>query len=133
MAAIFGVLRFDGAPVAGHLVRQMASRMAQRSPDGIESWADGSIAMAFGALHASLHAHKDRQPLRLDDGAVLVVDGRIDDRGALAHSLGLAQRRWRRLATPRCLDKPGCAGARTFGATCWATTRWRCGSRGARN
>lgn len=90
MAAIFGVLRFDGAPVAGHLVRQMASRMAQRSPDDIESWAEGSIAMGFGALHASLHAHKDRQPLRLDDGAVLVVDGRIDDRGALAHSLGLA-------------------------------------------
>ena len=54
--------------------------MAHRSPDG--------IAFAFGALHASLHAHKDRQPLRPADGAALVVDGRIDDRFSLAHAFG---------------------------------------------
>jgi len=116
MAAISGVLRFDAAPVAGDLVRRIASRMAHRSPHGIEAWADGGVSLAFGALHASLHAHLDRQPLRLDDGAVLVVDGRIDDREALAHALGLP---------PAGLDSLGDAVLFGQGWLRWREELWR--------
>ena len=92
MATISGVLRFDGAPVAGALLHRIAGRMAHRSPDGIRFHDAGAIALAFGALHASLHSHLDIQPALLPEGALLVVDGRIDDRAALAHGLGLDRR-----------------------------------------
>ena len=89
MAAISGMLRFDGAPTAAGLVRQMAARMAHRSPHGIHVQDGGAVAMAFGALHAAPQSHLDAQPEAMPDGARLVVDGRIDDRDALAHSLGI--------------------------------------------
>lgn len=88
MAAISGVLRFDGNLVAGALVRRMAGRMGHRSPDGIRFHDAGALALASGALHASLHSANDVQPALLQEGALLVVDGRIDNRVALANALG---------------------------------------------
>lgn len=93
MAAISGVLRFDGAPVAGALVQRIAGRMAHRSPHGIRLHDAGTLALAHGALHASLQAHLEIQPAALPDGTVLAVDGRIDDRAALGHALGLDRAR----------------------------------------
>ena len=89
MAAIAGVIRFDGAPVAGTLVQRIAARMAHRSPHGIHVHDGGACVLGFGALHAAPQSHLDAQPEALPDGARLVVDGRIDDREALAHALGI--------------------------------------------
>lgn len=89
MAAISGVLRFDGAPRAGEYLRQVSARMQHRSPDGIGVWDGGAIALAFGALHATPQALFDQQPVALADGAVLVMDGRIDNRPALADELSI--------------------------------------------
>lgn len=91
MAAISGVLRFDGAPVAGALLRHIAGRMAHRSPDGIHVHDGGAVAIGFGALHAAPQALNEMQPVALADGSWLVVDGRIDDRVALARALGMAR------------------------------------------
>lgn len=93
MAAIAGVLRFDGALVAGDLTRRLAGRMRHRSPQGIRMHNGGAFALAFGALHASLQAHLEIQPVALPEGAVLVVDGRIDDRVAVAQALGFDRAR----------------------------------------
>ena len=111
MAAICGVLRFDGAPVAAGLVDHMAGRMAHRSPHGIHRHDGGPCAMAFGALHAAPQSHLDVQPEILPDGARLVVDGRIDDRQALARALGI-----------ECASLPSIGDARLF-AQAWL--RWR--------
>lgn len=89
MAAICGVLRFDGAPVAGAIARCIGARMAHRSPDGMRAVDAGTLALAFGALHCAPQSALDRQPAALADGAMLVVDGRVDDRAALASALGL--------------------------------------------
>lgn len=89
MAAIAGVLRFDGAPLAGDLVRRIAGRMAHRSPDGIRIHDGGAVALGFGALHATPESVVEVQPCPLPEGAWLVVDGRIDDRPALARALGV--------------------------------------------
>lgn len=89
MAAIAGVLRFDGAPVAAELVGRIAGRMRHRSPDGIRIHDAGAVALASGALHASPYSALERQPAGLPEGGWLVVDGRMDDRHAVAASLGL--------------------------------------------
>ena len=91
MAAISGVLRFDGAPVAGERVRRIAGRMAHRSPDGIRVHDAGMAALAFGALHAAPQSQLDVQPVASAEGAWLAVDGRIDDRAALATALGMGR------------------------------------------
>ncbi len=90
MAAISGMLRFDGAPTAAGFVRHMAGRMVHRSPHGTQLFDGGACAVAFGALHAAPQSHLEVQPETLPDGARLVVDGRIDDREALARALGIA-------------------------------------------
>lgn len=89
MAAISGVLRFDGAPSAGEHVRRIAARLQHRSPQGIGIWDGGAIALAFGALQATPQSMHDRQPLHFAGGAVLIVDGRIDNRAELARQLGV--------------------------------------------
>ena len=111
MAAISGVLRFDGAPVAGAVVQRIAGRMAHRSPHGVRLHDAGALALAHGALHASLQAHLEMQPAALPDGALLVADGRIDDRQALARALGI-----------ECASLPSIGDARLF-AQAWL--RWR--------
>ncbi len=87
MAAIAGALSLDSAP-AFDVALRLAGRMQHRSPDGISGWNGGSVALVYGALHTGL-ASQGQQPLRLADGSVLVVDGRIDDRPALCAALGL--------------------------------------------
>ena len=88
MAAISGVLCFDRAPVAGELTRRIAGRMSHRSPGGIRCDHANAAALGFGALHANPHTLLEVQPLLLPEGALLVVDGRIDDRMSLAVALG---------------------------------------------
>ncbi len=48
MSGIFGVIQFDGAPVAPHL-SAMQSAMAHWGPDGVRTATQGSAA--FGHCH----------------------------------------------------------------------------------
>jgi asparagine synthase (glutamine-hydrolysing) len=108
MAAIAGALSQGGSP-AREVALALAMRMRHRSPDSVAIWDDAGIALAHGALHADTRS-RGPQPLRLVDGAVLVVDGRVDDRAALCAALGLRG------------EDGAAADAALFGA---AWLRWR--------
>ena len=88
MAAISGMLRFDGAPGAGELTRRIAGCMSHRSPGGIRGHDACAVALGFGALHPNPQSLLEIQPVLLPEDALLVVDGRIDDRAALSKSMG---------------------------------------------
>lgn len=88
MAAICGALRFDGGEASAGEILRILGRMAHRTPDGRNAWASGAAALGHGALHATPESCLERQPLRLQRWS-LVVDGRVDDRPALARALGL--------------------------------------------
>jgi asparagine synthase (glutamine-hydrolysing) len=110
MAAIAGILRFDGAPVATREVCLLMSQMSHRAPDGTSSFTGEGIALMHGALHTTPESVHEHQPIRLGERWVLIVDGRIDNRDALARQFGLDA-----------ADRPQTGDASLF-ALAWA--RW---------
>lgn len=89
MSGIAGVFCFDGAPAPVAAVEAMTRAMAARGPDGINVWAEGSVALGHCMLRTTPESQGEVQPLVSDDGdLVLVMDGRIDNRGDLVAALG---------------------------------------------
>lgn len=80
MSGIAGLIRFDGGPADAGAVETMIASMAHRGPDGIETWSDGAAALACALFRTTPEALQESQPLRSDDGEiVLVMDGRVDN------------------------------------------------------
>jgi asparagine synthase (glutamine-hydrolysing) len=90
MAAIAGAISLAGAP-PGACAEAIIARMRHRA-SGAEatSWSRDGAALAHRASWAG-QASSGRQPVELADGAVLVVDGRIDDRPTLLAARGGAR------------------------------------------
>ncbi len=80
MSGILGVWNLDGRPVERELLDKMAATMAHRGPDGCFVWSDGSIGLACQQLKVSPESLNETQPLVGSTGAVLVWDGRLDNR-----------------------------------------------------
>lgn len=90
MSAIAAILRFHGEPIRDGEIERLTVAMKARSPDGITTWRDGSIALGHGQLHGTPESLAERQPLASADGRFrLIWDGRLDNRAALRHELAL--------------------------------------------
>ncbi|MDE3154718.1 MAG: hypothetical protein KGN76_06425 [Acidobacteriota bacterium] len=88
MSAIAGVLRFDGAPADAALLARMLDSMRHRGTDGRGVWTADGATLGTLARHTTPESVGERQPLVCEDrGLVLVFDGRIDDREAIARRL----------------------------------------------
>lgn len=90
MPAIYG---FVGAPtteegslsaIAGGMQRQLAHRAA----DGFNAWSKDGAWMGHGAFHLAAPP-RSAQPLRLDDGRILLVDGFVANDEEVRGRLGL--------------------------------------------
>ncbi|MEI9995019.1 MAG: asparagine synthase-related protein [Rhizomicrobium sp.] len=88
MSAIFGVLRFDGAPVSPRALERMANTLAHCAPDGRASLSDGPAGLGHGLLRITREDRFETQPLRVADIA-LVADLRLDNREDLGAAFGL--------------------------------------------
>ena len=88
MAAVVGVLRLDDLPAQRDLARMLGA-LSHRAPDGVGSWGDGPACLAHGAAHVTPESAFDRQPIALGERWIIAVDGRVDNRAALARALGL--------------------------------------------
>ncbi len=89
MAAIAGVLRFDGNPSAEADVRAVMASMSHRAPGGARICGDVEFALAHGALLSTPESIHERQPVVIGERWMLAVDGRIDNRKSLAREFGL--------------------------------------------
>jgi asparagine synthase (glutamine-hydrolysing) len=76
----------------------MSGQLRHRGPDGERSCVDGAIGFACQHLWVTPEDHGICQPLVGDSGAMLVMDGRIDNRDELIDALALE----RRIADARC-------------------------------
>lgn len=91
MSAIFGILRFDGAPVNPRDLVRMGNTLAHRGPDGRKSSVDGSIGLGHCLLRVNEEDRFEAQPLTdRDADLTLVADVRIDNREELAGAFGLS-------------------------------------------
>jgi asparagine synthase (glutamine-hydrolysing) len=88
MSAIFGILRFDGAPAAPRDVERMGRVLAHRAPDGRAVAVDGAMGLGHGLMRVNQEDFFEAQPLGAD-GVLLAADLRLDNREALAEAFGI--------------------------------------------
>ncbi len=90
MSAIFGLIHFDGQPVAVETLKPALDVLAHRGPDGQGRWHEGSVLLAHWMLHTTPESLHEQQPLIAPEGdLVLVADARIDNRDELLLALRL--------------------------------------------
>ena len=93
MSGIFGIFNQDGAPATEHELRDMASLLTRRGPDGTGLWSAGCTGLGHTLLATTPELVFERQPLRHPEtGCVITADVRLDNRDELLGALGLTDR-----------------------------------------
>ncbi|MBS0471038.1 MAG: hypothetical protein JSR60_08210 [Proteobacteria bacterium] len=89
MSAIFGVLRFDGGPVAQTDLERMGRILTHHAPHGRKAVATGPVGLGHCLTRVNREDRFEVQPVLGDDGSILVADARLDNREALSERFGI--------------------------------------------
>jgi asparagine synthase (glutamine-hydrolysing) len=89
VSGIAALLHLDGRPVRPERLADMVAMLRRRGPDDHGVSLESSVGLGHSALHTTPEAADEQQPL-LRGGLIVTADARLDDREALAHTLGLA-------------------------------------------
>ncbi|TME05241.1 MAG: asparagine synthetase B, partial [Chloroflexi bacterium] len=73
MCGICGVVQLNGEPVQAATLDRMNQEIAHRGPDGHGAWIDGPVGLAHRRLAIIDLTETGRQPMRNEDGSVLVT------------------------------------------------------------
>ena len=79
MSVQFGKWNFDGKPIDPQELEEVRPVLAPYSPDGGGHICKGNFAAVYCAFHTTEESHKEHQPFRLQSGAVITWDGRLDN------------------------------------------------------
>lgn len=91
MIGICGYLRLDGAPASRALLDPALHALARCGAPSFIGHAEGAAALGAAGWHAQLPIDSTPALYRhAPTGCVVVADARLQDRAALAHSLGIA-------------------------------------------
>ncbi len=91
MSGILGIWNLDGRPVEKEEIANLSAALSGRAADGQEFWTQGSVGFAYQHLRITPESVAERQPLMAPSGAVIVFDGRLDNREELMASLSGGQ------------------------------------------
>jgi asparagine synthase (glutamine-hydrolysing) len=89
VSGIVGVFSLDGRPVDDVLLARMSATLRHRGPDGEGRRVAGPAAFARQHLWVTGEEKGEAQPLVGRSGAMLVMDGRLDNRDELLSALRL--------------------------------------------
>ena len=87
MSGIVALVRFDGAPIDGDLLRAMTREMRPRGPDGEAVWIGDAAGLGHALLATGRPDAEAAQPLTLDGSLWIAADARLDGRRDLIASL----------------------------------------------
>jgi asparagine synthase (glutamine-hydrolysing) len=88
MSGIYGIFRYDGAPVDPHWLEQMKAAMAYYGPDGGACTIDGPLAMGHLLLEVNPEDAFEKQPMKGVRG-LMVCTARLDNREALLQAFDI--------------------------------------------
>ena len=88
MSAQFGRWSLDGRPVGEEYLSKVTDLVAPYGPDASGLYRQGGIVMTFQALHTAQESRRQRQPHTSRHGAILMWDGRLDNRLDLIRHFG---------------------------------------------
>jgi asparagine synthase (glutamine-hydrolysing) len=80
MSGILGIWNLDGRPVEREVLSKMSATIAHRGPDGEGQWIEGPVGLACQLMRVTPESMTETQPLVHPSGAVVVFDGRLDNR-----------------------------------------------------
>ncbi|MBI2536919.1 MAG: asparagine synthetase B, partial [Gemmatimonadetes bacterium] len=89
MSGIVGLWNLDGRPVDPAILSAMSEALCHRGPDGDRQVVTGPLGLAHRHLWVTPEEVGERQPLTGRSGALLVLDGRVDNRDELIARLDL--------------------------------------------
>lgn len=89
MSGIVGVWNLDGRPLSDGIIGRMSDALSHRGPDGEHRTVVGSLGFAHRHLWVTPEEVGEAQPVTGQGGALLMVDGRLDNRDELVPVLGL--------------------------------------------
>ena len=88
MSGIAGFYNLDLRPSDSRLLTRMTGAIAHRGPDGIGHWTSGPVGFGHLLLQTTPESVHEKQPLTNHAATIcLTMDGRIDNRLELRHSL----------------------------------------------
>ena len=90
LSAIAGVVRADGRDLDPDLPQRLRAATPFLGREGVDAWREGPAALLRFALRVTPQSLIERQPCRDPSGALLVMDGRLDNRQEVAARLGAA-------------------------------------------
>jgi len=88
VSGIYGIVRFDGAPVDPEELAHMRRALAYYGPDGGGEWRDGPVGLGQLQLCATPEDRFEIQPLR-KAGVTLVAAARLDNRDELLREFAI--------------------------------------------
>lgn len=91
MSGIYGMVRYDGAPVTPETLAPMAAAMSFWGPDGHGQWCGEGAGLGHLMLHVTPESLHERLPasLRAAPHLVITADARIDNRDDIFDALGV--------------------------------------------
>jgi asparagine synthase (glutamine-hydrolysing) len=125
MSVQFGRWNFEGQPPAPDYIEKVSAKLAPYGPDSNESYSKGGVSILYRAFHTTKESRREKQPYSSPSGAVIMWDGRLDNRADLISDL-------RDSLTVNSTDVAVVAAAyEKWGATClgkligdWALSIW---------
>lgn len=88
MSVQFGKCNFDGKTVDPKDLDQVRPALAPYGQDGEGSICQDNVGVLYHAFHATKESRLETQPHRCASGAIIVWDGRLDNREELTGQLG---------------------------------------------
>ncbi|HST09979.1 MAG TPA: asparagine synthase-related protein [Terriglobales bacterium] len=88
MSGILGIWNLDGRPTNNEQVASLSAGLSSRAVDGQDVWTQGSVGFAYQYLRITPESVAERQPFVAPSGAVVVFDGRLDNREELILRVG---------------------------------------------
>jgi asparagine synthase (glutamine-hydrolysing) len=99
MSGLAGMWHLDGRPTTPELLSSMSARLRHRGRDGQAQILTGQVGFSCQHLWVTPEEQGERQPLVAEFGAMLMMDGRLDNRDELMTALQLD----RRVSDARCV------------------------------
>jgi asparagine synthase (glutamine-hydrolysing) len=90
VSGVYGIVRYDGAPVTRETLSPLVTATSFRGPDGHGQWCGEAVGLGHLMLHVTPESLDERQPagIRAAPHLVITADARIDNRDELFDALG---------------------------------------------
>ena len=87
MSAQVGKWNFDGRPAPLEFIEKVSATLTPYGPDSDERYSKDGVTIIYRALHTTKESHLEVQPHISRSGAVITLDGRLDNRSDLISEL----------------------------------------------